>query len=509
MGEALDDEEREIFLELTGRAQEAGARCEEFAAVVGRRGGKTEATATTGAYIAGCCDFSDVLVPGETGTLLIIGADVQQAIIVLDRIEAKLRTSPVMKQLVKSRTQQQLRLTNGIFVQVKAPNFRRIRGPTLIACIGDEVAHWSTDEMAAKPDVAICAAVRPALATTGGPLMLISSPYAKRGELFGLWKRHYGPLGDPLILVAQGTSLKFNPSLPQSVVDRAMERDPASARAEYLAEFRSDVGAFVDRDVIVANVMTGVRELMPSNNISYRAFCDPSGGSSDSFSLCIGHLDSQRDTCVIDAIREIMAPFSPEVAVAELSVLMKIYNCTRVTGDRYGGEWPREAFSRHGITYELSALPKSGLYQCLLPLLNSGKIELLDNQRMISQLATLERRTARGGKDSIDHPVGHRDDVADAVAGLAAITVPSNGEYTLRQWVSAFNPEAGESDKPPPPRYVPADGSSVPFIPWDLRQQYERQEAAMRGRTLAPLPVAPTPEMIRAMFAKMEAERKL
>jgi len=203
-----------------------------------------------------------------------------------------------------------------------------------------------------------------------------------------------------------------------------------------------------------------------------------------------------------------MAPFSPEVAVAELSVLMKSYHCTRVTGDRYGGEWPREAFSRHGITYELSALPKSGLYQCLLPLLNSGRIELLDNQRLISQLAALERRTARNNKDSIDHPVGQHDDVANAVAGLAAITVPNSGEYTLSQWRAAFNPESDEADKPAPTRYVPADGSSVPFIPWDMRRQYEREEAAMRGKEPAPLPVAPTPEMIREVFAKMEMEKK-
>jgi hypothetical protein len=140
--------------------------------------------------------------------------------------------------------------------------------------------------------------------------------------------------------------------------------------------------------------------------------------------------------------------------------------------------------------------------------LNSGRIELLDNQRLISQLAALERRTARSGKDSIDHSIGQHDDVANSIAGLAAITVTNSGQYTLQVWRACFNPE-DESDKPPPPRYVPADGSSVPFIPWDLRQQYERQEAAMRGRTLAPLPVAPTPEMIRAMCAKMEAERKL
>ena len=44
--------------------------------------------------------------------------------------------------------------------------------------------------------------------------------------------------GDPAILVAQAPSRVMNPSLPQSVVDRAMERDQASAEAEYGAQFR-------------------------------------------------------------------------------------------------------------------------------------------------------------------------------------------------------------------------------------------------------------------------------
>jgi hypothetical protein len=43
--------------------------------------------------------------------------------------------------------------------------------------------------------------------------------------------------------------------------------------------FCSDVGAFVDRDVILSCVMPSVRELMPARTITYRAFCDPSGGS--------------------------------------------------------------------------------------------------------------------------------------------------------------------------------------------------------------------------------------
>jgi hypothetical protein len=46
-----------------------------------------------------------------------------------------------------------------------------------------------------------------------------------------------------------------------------------------------------------------------------------------------------------------------------------------------------------------------------------GEVDLLDSPRLVSQLTSLERRTARGGKDSIDHAPGAHDDVANAVAG--------------------------------------------------------------------------------------------
>jgi hypothetical protein len=36
---------------------------------------------------------------------------------------------------------------------------------------------------------------------------------------------------------------------------------------------------------------------------------------------------------------------------------------------------------------------------------------------MVMQLTSLERRTSRGGRDSIDHAPGSHDDIANAVAG--------------------------------------------------------------------------------------------
>jgi hypothetical protein len=120
---------------------------------------------------------------------------------------------------------------------------------------------------------------------------------------------------------------------------------------------------------------------------------------------------------VLDAIREVKPPFSPDSVVIEFSDLIKSYGIRRVTGDRYGGDWPRERFRVQGIEYVPSELTKSDIYRNTLPLLNSGRIELLDNARLASQLCGLERRTARSGKDSIDHAPGGHDDIANAAAG--------------------------------------------------------------------------------------------
>jgi hypothetical protein len=130
-------------------------------------------------------------------------------------------------------------------------------------------------EKSVSPDVEIVNAARPGLSTTGGPLLLISSPYARKVELWRRYSKHHGQSGDPLILVAQAPSRVMNPSLPQSVVDRAIERDQASAAAEYLAECRRDIESFVSIEAVAACVTPGVRERLPERAISYVAFVDP------------------------------------------------------------------------------------------------------------------------------------------------------------------------------------------------------------------------------------------
>jgi hypothetical protein len=87
----------------------------------------------------------------------------------------------------------------------------------------------------------------------------------------------------------------FNPDLPQSIIDRAMERDAASASAEYLAQSRTDVEGFITREAVEACVNLGVHERAPERAHSYVAFVDPSGGSSDAMTLAIAHKEGETD----------------------------------------------------------------------------------------------------------------------------------------------------------------------------------------------------------------------
>ena len=302
-----------------------------------------------------------------------------------------------------------------IVIAVRAASFRSVRGLTCVAAVADEIAFWQGEDGSANPDVEILRAVRPTLLTTHGPLIAISSPYARRGELWTTFKRGYGPQGDPLILVAHASSRDMNPTLQRADIDREMDRDPAAGLAEYYAEFWTDISAFVSQEVIDGCVAYGVFEMPPAAGVSYLGFVDPSGGASDAMTLAIAHRVG--DMVILDAAREIQPPFNPDAATAEFSTLLKAYRVATVIGDSYAGEWVREPFRRHGVDYQLSEASKSDIYRDALPLFNAGRAQLLDLKRLVNQLCSLERRTARGGRDLIDHPQhpGAHDDLANAV----------------------------------------------------------------------------------------------
>jgi hypothetical protein len=260
----------------------------------------------------------------------------------------------------------------------------------------------------------------PGCATLDGKIVGISSPYRQIGLLYSKFKEHFGRDSEDVLFIKAATR-KLNPTIPQAVIDKAYIDDPVAAASEWGAEFRNDLAGWLNRETIEAAVDTDIFLRPPISANFYSGFCDPSGGVRDSFTLAVSHAEG--DVGVVDAIVEVKAPFSPAEAVAQIAAVLKSYRLTSVCGDRYGSQFVVDAFAQHGITYVASTRDRSTIYLDSLSMFASGRVRLLDNARLVSQLAALERKSSPGGRDRVDHPRGHSDDVANSVCGALVIAV--------------------------------------------------------------------------------------
>ena len=410
--------ERRTFRKLTQR-KPPKRQARELWVAAGRRSGKSAVCAIIAVFYAALRDHSAVLRAGERATIFIVAADRAQCRTILRYIRAIL-DAPLFAGLIEGETRETINLRNNVCVEVGTCSHRALRGYSCPLIIADEIAFWR-DEYSVSPDTEVLASLRPTQATFPSPLLVcISSPYARRGALWSTYKEHFGRDGSD-VLVVQGASLDLNPLLDKKEIAAALARDPSGGRAEWLGEFRTDIESFIALDAVMDVVVPGRHELPPVAEVAYTGFVDPSGGMRDSMTLAISHFDRESGRAVLDCIRERKAPFNPDDVTKEFADLLKRYRCGTVVGDRYGGEWPRERFREHGITYEAAAAPKSDIYLGLLPQINSAQVELLDHDRLIAQLCALERRTARSGKDSIDHGPRGFDDLANAAAGALSL----------------------------------------------------------------------------------------
>ena len=391
----------------------------EFYGIVGRGAGKSRIVALLACFFA---SREYRRVPGERIYIGVFGPDRKQAGITFRYVVGLLRSVPALASLIVSESKDSIDLANGITIEVITASVAAPRGRAYVLAIVEEAAFLPTDT-SVNPDVELLRALRPALARVhGSMLVVVSSPYARKGALWTAWQKFHGqPDGD--VVLVQASTLELNPTFDQRAIARAYEEDPASAAAEYGAQFRSDVESFISREAVDAVIVPGRIELPRLRGVQYSAFLDFAGGSvgGDSASLAICHAD-RSGTAILDVVREVRPPFSPEQVCLDFASLLRGYGVSLATADRWAGQFPAEQMRRFGVRVEPSDKSKSDLYRDLLPIINSGRCELLDNTRLRDQLAGLERRTARGGRDSIDHAPGAHDDVANAAAGaLAAV----------------------------------------------------------------------------------------
>jgi Terminase large subunit, T4likevirus-type, N-terminal len=464
----------ETYKLCTGRQAPSPGGHREAWLCCGRRSGKSRVLATVAVFLACFRDWRPYLGPGERGTIMIIAADRKQARAIMNFVRGLLEV-PMLARTVEMQGQEAIHLANRVSIEVHTASFRSTRGYTIVAALCDEISVWPTDD-SADPDFEVLAALRPGMLTIPGSMLLCaSSPYARRGALFDAHRKHYGKDGGE-VLVWQASTRMMNPTVSQSTIDAEIAKDPARATAEYGATFRTDFEAFITREAVEACVSLGVLERPPIVGEKYFGFIDPSGGSGDSFTMAIAHRDGE--LAVLDLVREAKPPFSPESIVAEYAADLKRYRIGQVTSDRYAAEWPREQFRKRGIEVKPTDRSKSELYLDLLPVLNSRRCDLLDHGAILGQLVSLERRTARAGRDTIDHAQHAHDDVANAVAGVIHLALQRDRDVLQMQPIASqpakiFDLNTGvHLNRPREPLLRPT-GSNAEIQVASLRQQHE------------------------------------
>jgi hypothetical protein len=435
------DEERELFEHVAGERPLPRRRVRELWCTVGRRGGKSRTAGALAVYQA--CFVQHNLAAGEVGYVLVLAASRDQAHVVFSYIKGFFDASPVLKQEVASITASEIRLKSGVIIATHANSFRSIRGRTLLAVILDEVSMWR-DETSATPDLEVYRAVLPSLMTTGGMLIGISTPYRKVGLLYQKHRDNFGVDNDD-VLVVQGESTKFNPTLSQSRIDAAIADDPEGARSEWEATWRADLAAFFDEQTIEAAIDHGrPLELPPRAHNTYQAFCDPSGGRHDAFTLAIAHCEGD-ELIVVDLVRGVKPPFDPHDVTKDYAALCREYRINEVQGDKYSAEWVTSAFENAGISYVPADKNKSELYLESLPLFTRAGISIPDHAPLLRELRLLERHTHKGGRDVVDHPRAGSDDLANALCGAAVLA--QSPAFSYEGWITEEKPKDNPKER--------------------------------------------------------------
>jgi hypothetical protein len=412
----MDDADLERFRLHTGRHEPRAGGYPEAVAVVGVQAGKTR--------IAGA--FVDVAaLTGESGThALLLGQDHRGAMRVLLRYaRAPFETLDRFKAEVSRSTADTLELKNGVSLSAYPCRPAAIRGLRACIVVIDELAHFVTTD--GRPvDVEMLRAARGRLATTGGRLIILSSPYSQTGALYELHRKHWGQ-DESGTLIWQASAAIMNPTLPADYLARMAQDDPEAYRSEVLGEFRTGTSTLLDPDALSACVPEGVRERLPEPGVAYESFVDAASGSGkDAFTAAVAHRDAERT--VLDAVRAWTPPFNPSAAIAEVAAFLKSYRLFQTSGDRYAPGFVNEGFRTHGIQYQHSERDRSTLYLDLLPLVNAGAVSLLDDPALLRELRGLERRRGTSGRDRVDHRPGSHDDRSNAAAGACVLASMSH-----------------------------------------------------------------------------------
>ena len=289
----------------------------------GRRAGKSFVLALDRRFLAAFHEYRAPR-PGERGTVLVIATDRRQARIIMRYIRALLTAAcRCWRAMVERESGGSFDLEQRVTIEVGTASFKTVRGYTIVAALLRRAGILAHGRRRRARTTRSSTRLRPGMATIPGAMLLCASSRPTRGAA-----RCGTRIADTTARTATRSSsgrrprATMNPTVPQRVIDEATERDPASAAAEYGAQFRSDIESFVSREAVEACVGLGVRERAPLSGVELRGLRRPERRQRRQHDAGRGATARTRRR-ILDAVRERRPPFSPEDVVAEFAALLQ------------------------------------------------------------------------------------------------------------------------------------------------------------------------------------------
>ena len=178
-GLAMDPADVDVFRKHTGRTTPRPGGYPEAVCIVGRQSGKSRVAAVA-------CAF-EAAVSKDRGTYaLLVAQDERSARRTLfSYAREPFKSVPVFAREIVRETTDAMELSSGVTLACYPCRPAAVRGVRAsIVCV-DELAYFTATD--GRPtDREMLRALRPTLATTGGRLLILSSPYGQSGALWDL-----------------------------------------------------------------------------------------------------------------------------------------------------------------------------------------------------------------------------------------------------------------------------------------------------------------------------------
>ncbi|MCK6535954.1 MAG: hypothetical protein L6Q84_23540 [Polyangiaceae bacterium] len=380
--------------------------------------------------------------PGETLYVPCVGPAREHAAVLVDAVAALASALGILHERLTG----EVRFPAlDVIVTVRTASREAGRSTRCLAVVVDEAAFVGSDvDGSAVHDAEVVAALTPGLVTTGGPLLIASTPWARRGYFHELVEKHRGKLGGDVLAVVAPT-WAFNLTVTEAST-RALATDDRRWRREFGAEALDVTESAFDPQLVRTAVRPGDGGAGPERGVTYGGGYDHSRLRGDHAVLVLGHREEQpaaygvRERFVVDRVVTWSPGCDPTRQLAELADWCVRYGISRLVADRYDLPHVQSALAGRGIVVEAAGATNADAereLEFILSGFETGRFSIPDHPLLIRELerdVVVERLP--GGRVRVRARAGqgrHDDHVHALVRWLAqARTLPASGDGAVR-----------------------------------------------------------------------------